>query len=638
MCGIVGLAGPHATEIARTWIAAALEGLRHRGPDAQAIAWLDGAVLGHARLSIVDLSPAGAQPMTSASGNSVIAYNGEVYNTTELRSKLGSLPLRGHSDTELVLERLEREGPAALPDLNGMFALALWQRDKRRLVLARDRTGIKPLYVAQLPGVVAFCSEVRPLMTLPGLDRRIDPEALQLYLALGMVPAPFTLWRGIRQLTPGEVWTVDAQTQVVRSRLAEPIGAWHPQQPPSDPEQLPALLQACVADQLVADVPVGVLLSGGVDSSLVAAAAARAVGKVRTFSVVHADPRYDERKAARAVADHIGSEHVELELPAGGLTEAELDALVDHYGDPFADSSALPTRRLAAMVRRHVTVALSGDGGDELFAGYTRYRENGWVTTAARLGSHASAAIGATATRLNRHVGAGDNLRGKLRRGARLFDLARRPPTQRAVGTLTYFWPDESRALLRPEFRCPQDALSAVVSERAVAGLDPTLVEGCHRLEQRLVLPDDMLVKVDRMTMAESLEIRPPLLDNRMVAFAQALPLRHKFDRGVGKIALKALARQWVPAWVVDRPKQGFALPLLAFGGAVLQDRTRWALGASDSPLRELFEPAALAQLSEEFARRGEGWQPEDSPFRRAHRQWALVLLATALQRRGWLR
>ena len=218
MCGIVGVAGPQATDLARGWMDGALQALRHRGPDAQAIARLDGAALGHARLSIIDLSPAGAQPMTSASGRTVIAYNGEVYNTAELRRKLGPMPLRGHSDTELVLERMERDGLAALPELNGMFALALWQSEERKLVLARDRTGIKPLYVAELPGAVAFCSELRPLMTLPGLDCRIDPAALQLYLALGMVPAPYSLWLGVRQLLPGEVWTVDAEARIARDR------------------------------------------------------------------------------------------------------------------------------------------------------------------------------------------------------------------------------------------------------------------------------------------------------------------------------------------------------------------------------------------------------------------------------------
>jgi len=614
-----------------------LRALRHRGPDAQAVASLDGAVLGHTRLAIIDLSPAGAQPMTSASARSVLAYNGEVYNTAALRARLGGAPLRGHSDTELVLECLERDGLAALPVLNGMFALAWWRKDTRCLVLARDRTGIKPLYVAELQGAVAFCSELRPLMTVAGVDRRLDPAALQLYLALGMVPAPMTLWRGIRQLEPGEVLTVDSAGLVARSRLAEPIGAWHPERAPSDPADLPTLLQTCVTDQLVADVPVGVLLSGGVDSSLVAAAAARSVGTVRTFSVVHSDPRYDERTAARAVARHIGSDHVELEMPAGGLTDAELDDLVDHHGDPFADSSSLPTRRLAQLVRRHVTVALSGDGGDELFAGYPRYRENGWVAAAARAGSWANAAVGGLATTATRMARGSDPIRGRLRRAARLFGLARRSAAERAVGTLTYYWPAEANAMLRPAYQAPPDQVETLVRGRAIAGLDPALPEGCHRLEQRLVLPDDMLVKVDRMTMAESLEIRPPLLDDRMVAFAEALPLRHKWHRGQGKWVLKELARRWVPAWVIDRPKQGFAVPLLQFGGEVLRERTRWALQGSDSPLRVLFEPAALAALQTEFATVGEGWRPEDSPFRRAHRQWTLVVLATALHRRGWL-
>ena len=644
MCGIVGIVGPRAVELGQGWIEGAVRGLFHRGPDASAIWRGQGALLGHTRLAILDLTPAGAQPMTSASGRTVLVYNGEIYDAAVLRQTLPDLQPRGHSDTEIVLELLERQGEDALPQLHGMFGLAHWHVTERTLLLARDRTGIKPLYVADLGGAVAFSSEIKPLYSLPGLDRRLDPEALSLYLALGFVPAPWTLCRGIRQLQPGEAAHVDAQGSLSVKRVMPPIGLPHhdvPTDPHEQDEVLEALLMQSVADQLAADVPVGVLLSGGVDSTLVAAAAARKVGRIRTFAIVHRDPAYDERKAARAVADHLGADHTEIELPDAGLTREELEQLVDHHGDPFADSSSLPTRRLAREVKRHVTVALSGDGGDELFAGYPRYTQNLLVDKALHVPRPVAAVLQRAGESLAAHV-PDDRVRGLLRRATRVLSLRQRSQAQRAIGTLTWFWPDEQRALLRPDWHAPLDGLDRYVTERVPPGLDPTHPEGCHRLEQRIVLPEEMLVKVDRMTMAESLEIRPPLLDDRLVWFAAGLPIERKLARREGKLAghegkaiLKSLARRLAPAWVIDRPKKGFALPLLTFGGPVLDDATRWALQDPGSPLQRLFRPEALVDLGREFARRGEGHTAEDSPYRRAHRQWALVLLALAIERHG---
>ena len=646
MCGIVGIAGPGlrtgaaaCADLAAT-TTAATQALRYRGPDAQATWQGDGVALGHVRLAIVDLTSAGAQPMVSRSGRTVCVYNGEVYNRAELAAPLGDFPFRGHSDTEVLLERFERDGVRVFQQARGMFAIALWDTVSGELTLLRDPIGIKPLYVAQTDDGVAFCSEAAPLFGWPGVDNRVDPESLQHVLTLGWMPAPWTLARGVRQLLPGEIWRVNLAGQVRKERLAPPIGqaiGGGPSDPAEQDRQLAHLVQSAVTEQLEADVPVGVLLSGGVDSSVVAAAAAKARGKIRTFAVVHRDPRYDERKAARAVADHLGSDHTELELPTGGLTVEELQGLVDHHGDPFADSSSLPTRRLAHLVRQHVTVALSGDGGDELFAGYARFALNNQVEQLARLLTPLPNSARLGLRQLGRPLPSAlplpERVAGLSRRLQRALLLALRPATDRSVGTLTFFWPDEQAQLLAPAWRSP-DALAALLTARCP--LPPSgEPEAAHRLEQHLILPDEMLVKVDRMTMAESIEVRPPLLDPRIAAFAASLPLQAKYGNGEGKSVLKRLARQWVPPWVVDRPKMGFAIPLLDFGGAVLQDATRWALQGADSPLQQLLTPVARQKLQAEFAVRGEGRGAEDSPYRRVHRQWLVTLLALSIQRHG---
>jgi asparagine synthase (glutamine-hydrolysing) len=640
MCGIVGIAGSAATGLGEAWVRGVVAtGLQHRGPDGSGVWVGENAVLGHTRLAILDLSPAGAQPMASASGRTLLTYNGEVYRADELARRIPGVAWRGHSDTEIIAEHVERAGTAGLEDLHGMFALATWDLQAQRLTLARDRAGIKPLYWAQVGDGVAFSSELAPLCDLQGVDKTLDREALALYLSLGCIPAPWTICQGIRQLEPGYALILQPRSPPRIERFASPLG--EPalaalSDPHEEDEALEAAILAAVGDQLAADVPVGVLLSGGVDSGVVAAAAARKTGRIKTFSIVHQDPRYDERIHARAIARHLGTDHTELEMPPGGMTRDELETLVDHHGDPFGDSSSLPTARLARLVREHVTVALSGDGGDEVFAGYPRYWQNDVVRHLARLPGPVRRVFlqgyGAVGPRL-----ASERWRSPLRRVARAMQAAGRGPGEQALSTLTFFWPDEQAELLRPDRCCDADILERLVAARAPAGRDPAEPDACHRLEQRLVLPDDMLTKVDRMSMAASIEIRPPLLDDRIAQFAAGLPIGRKMHGREGKAILRALARRWLPPSTVDRPKMGFALPLLDFGGAVLADATRWALESADSPLRQVFLPEALSALAREFARLGDGIHPEDSAFRRAHRQWLLVVLALSLQRRGVL-
>jgi asparagine synthase (glutamine-hydrolysing) len=637
VCGIAGLLPPTAPSHP---LRASLEpelhrlarALRHRGPDASGVATAGGAGLAHARLAIIDLSPSGAQPMWSPDGCFAIAYNGEVYNFAALRRELEGQGERfaGTSDTEVVLRLLARDGEAALARLDGMFALALLDARSGEVFLARDRAGQKPLYWAALAGGgFAFASEVVPLLGVPGVDAGLDREALSHLLTFGLVPSPFSLRAGIRQLRPGSWLRIRAgQAAVERRWVAEP-GPVEPRWPGDLAElsrRLEDLLSDTVREHLVADVPVGVLLSGGVDSSTVAALAARHVGRLETFAVVHRNPEYDEREAARAVAAAIGSEHHEVEFSDAPLSEDELDAIVDHHGDPFADSSSLAVLRLSREMRRHVTVALSGDGGDEVFAGYPRFSYLRGLAAAARLprgllrGGEALLAAAGT---------------GLGRRAARTFHVAAMPAPRRLVAFTTLFWPEEQARILRPELQ-PEGGGAArldALLERSGARVEADPPAAAHWLEQRIVLPDDMLTKVDRMSMACSLEVRPPLLGARVLDFAARLPFPMKHAGATGKRILRAVARRNVPAWVVDRPKKGFALPLEASGGKVFEEASRFALESEASPLRELFRPEALAALAVSLRRSGEGRDPEDSPFRRVHRRWLLALLARALVR-----
>lgn len=649
MCGLAGIlpgsAGPLREPAAlEAELRRMRDRLAHRGPDASDLfvsVHADqgdaAAGLAHTRLSIIDLSESGAQPMASDDGRFVIAYNGEVYNFPALRQALQGegVRFRGHSDTEVVLRSLERHGLAALRSLDGMFALALLDTHDASVLLARDRVGQKPLYVARLSGRGwAFASELTPLLGVPGADTELDRESLSHILVFGCAPAPHTLRRGIRQLEPGAWMRLRAGADPEHGRFVDAPG---PRAPVSEfgvgsdlesqSRALEKALERSVSEHLVADVPVGILLSGGVDSSTIAALAARCAGPVKTFSIVHDDPGYDESREARAVADAIGSEHHELRLPAGGLTEAELDCIVDHHGDPFADSSSLNVLRLSRAMREHVTVALSGDGGDEVFAGYDRFAQLRWLS---RLGRLPGIALRGGADLARQLPGE------RARQIARSLQIASMPVDRRALAFRSLFWPEEQEQILLPEWRPGASGanLDRLLEEHGTR-LEPDPVASAHWFEQRLNLPDDMLTKVDRMSMVAALEVRPPLLSNDVLAFAAGLPFSAKNARGEGKRVLRALARRLVPSWVIDRPKKGFALPLIDFGGTVFAEATRFALESEHSSLRRLFLPAALGALSAELLHRGSGRHPEDSSFRRVHRRYLLTILERGLSRLG---
>ena len=596
MCGIAGFIGalPQAADGLRDQVRRMADAISHRGPDHDG-QWVDAAqrvALGHRRLAIVDLSPQGAQPMVSHCGRYVVAYNGEIYNHLELRSALGHLPWRGHSDTETLLAAFTRWGILnALPRLVGMFAIAVWDRETRTLTLIRDRMGEKPLYWGHLPGgEVVFGSELGALRAHPRWRGEIDRGALTLYLRHSAVPAPWSIYRGVCKVEPGawvrisaggavehgRWWCIDEVASVGLAKRAE-ASAW------TDVEatdRLEALLLQSVRSQLLADVPIGAFLSGGVDSSTIVAMMVRGEReRVRTFAIGFDHPGFDESEHARAVAEHLGTEHTELRVSAADAL-AVVPRLPRMYDEPFADSSQIPTALVTAMARRGVVVALSGDGGDELFAGYNRYliADRLWhcisgVPLPLRRGvSRALLGIGA------------DTLSALANRLQAL-----RPTTQRHA---------EVGPKLHKLARCvlPMATLEAMHSALASVWLDPSAIvvdghepvtaydetlhgqpEGVERmclLDQRAYLPNDILVKVDRAAMAVSLETRVPLLDHRVIEFAWQLPLRFKLRDGQTKWLLRQVLYRHVPARLIERPKQGFAVPLQAWLRGPLRD---WA-------------------------------------------------------------
>lgn len=596
MCGIAGFLGGDFADAAAT-VRQMTDAIRHRGPD-DADAWIDaeaGVALGHRRLSVVDLSPAGHQPMASRDGRLVIVYNGEIYNAEDLRRELTGIDWCGHSDTEVLLEACRRWGVRrTLERLVGMFALALWDREERSLVLARDQLGIKPLFWGRFGGLVLFGSELKALRAHPGWAPAIDRNAVAAFLRHNYVPAPHTVYDGIRKLEPGTLATLKPGGEPVVERYwdldrvaAEGLGEPFTGSDAEAEEALHALLLDAVGRQMVSDVPLGAFLSGGIDSStVVALMQARATGPVRTFSIGFREEGYDESKHAAAVARHLGTDHTELTVTPDEAREV-IPRLPHIYDEPFADSSQIPTCLLSALTRRHVTVALSGDGGDELFGGYSRYAlaERIWAKT--RL-----------LPRPARHLLAAAVEGVPPNRWDALFQLvpaAKRPPQpgdkmHKLAGVLTE---DEDAIYRRLVSHAtePSELVPGAVEPKgllwdpAVRARVPGFFERMQYLDTLTYLPDDILTKVDRASMAASLEARVPLLDTRVVEFAWRLPRRLKQRHGQGKWLLRQVLYRHVPPALVERPKMGFGVPIDSWLRGPLKD---WAA--------DLLDPSRMAQ------------------------------------------
>ncbi len=583
MCGLAGIFTTSArSELAET-TEAMVATIVHRGPDDKGI-WLDaeaGIGLGFRRLAIIDLSEHGHQPMESSSGRYMMIYNGEVFNYRELRRDLevAGWRFRGHSDTEVMLGALERWGvKAAATRFIGMFAAAVWDRELRALHLFRDRLGIKPLFVSASPGQVSFASELKALVAQPGFDRSIDLEALVAYLRYLYVPAPRSIYRSAAKLLPGHLITIFDPAQplppserfwsaeeAARRGLAEPFEG-------SDSEairQLEALLTDAVERRMIADVPLGALLSGGIDSStVVALMQAKSTRPVKTFTIGFDVLRYNEAAHAARVARHLGTEHTELML-SGEDALAVVPRLPDMFDEPLADPSQIPTFLVCALARKEVTVALSGDGGDELFAGYNRYVVGARMLprllsmprvarrlVAAGIGTlppagwdRVHAAVTPVLPASLRHRLPGE----KLHKAGRLMELDTLADMYRS---LLSAWNAPQR--LVPGGGEPADEVDRILRSN-------TRVEAVEKMmlaDQLTYLPDDLLAKVDRASMAVSLEVRVPLLDHRVVEFAWRLPQALKIRNGQGKWLLRQVLYQRVPRQIAERPKMGFSVPI----------------------------------------------------------------------------
>jgi asparagine synthase (glutamine-hydrolysing) len=572
--------------------------LDHRGPD-DARSWVDGAAgiaLGFRRLAIVDLSEAGRQPMVSAAGRHVIVYNGEVYNAEALRPKLAAsgVDFRGHSDTEVILEACAAWGVAAtVKQLIGMFALALWDRETRRLTLVRDRLGIKPLYFGQLGRTMFFGSQPKSFRPHPDWQGEIDRDSLAAFLRFAYVPGPRSIHRGLRQLPPGHLAEIAADGRVVetcywdiRAEAAAGRAARVEIDDREATDAFEALLRDAVARRMIADVPLGALLSGGIDSStVVALMQAQSDRPIKTFSIGFRAEGFDEAPHAAAVARHLGTDHHELYVTSEDA-QALIPDLPRWYDEPFADSSQLPTLLVSRLARREVTVALSGDGGDELLAGYTRYlhgqRLLGWAEAVPRPLRHVGASI-LEAVPAGTWDGLARVLPGPIRparpadRAAKLADLLRAGAEEQLYRQLVGQWAEPER--LVPGATEPIDPIWTGALAREI----PDFVQRMQLIDMMTYLPDDILAKVDRASMAVGLEARVPLLDHRVVEHCFRLPARFKIRNGESKYLLRRVLDRYVPAALVDRPKMGFGVPI-----------DRWLRGPLRDWAEALLTPAQL--------------------------------------------
>jgi asparagine synthase (glutamine-hydrolysing) len=618
MCGIAGClhrrgrADPSVVE-------AQLRLLDHRGPDSWGIHADGNAAIGQTRLAIIDLRT-GDPPITTEDGSYGGVLNGEIYNYAALRDELGRQGHRLHTtgDTEVIPHLAERLEPTELASrLDGMFAFAVWDRPRQRLVLGRDRLGKKPLYWWLGPDCLVFASEIKSVLAHPAVTSRLDEGAIDAYLRFGYVPTPRTMYDGIRSLPPGHVLVAGPDLQVDIRPYWEPRAAGTHGVTPLDvglPEAARLVrsgLQAAVERRLVADVPLGAFLSGGVDSSAVVALMARATDRpVRTFTIGFEDADgFDERPWARSVAQRYGTDHTEFVVSPGAVDLVE--RLVWHHDQPFGDSSAVPTYLLSELTKRHVTVALAGDGGDELFAGYERFAASVWAGRAARLPDLALRTAGAAARvarqpKVDRFLGvAGRGLPGSL------------------LEWISYV-PESLANELRPgRDRWGERDYEAIwASTRGASTLDRLLV-----LNLRTYLLDDLLPKVDRMGMAHGLEVRSPFLDHELVELALRLPAATK-QRGMAlKRVLKHAVADLLPADLVNRPKHGFGVPLDRWFREDLSAYVDATLGAPDARLRAHVDPAVLDRLIGEHRRGGRT---------HGHALWTLLTLEVFLRQRGW--
>ncbi|HWD90892.1 MAG TPA: asparagine synthase (glutamine-hydrolyzing) [Verrucomicrobiae bacterium] len=589
MCGIAGIwfAKAEGRERLETSARAMGGAMSHRGPDAEGI-WTDaprGLALTHRRLSILDLTEAGAQPMHSHCGRFVIIYNGECYNFTELRNQLvaAGCVFRGSSDTEVIVESCARWGVhKTLEHLNGMFAFALWDRQTGELVLARDRIGIKPLFYGWFGGAFWFGSELKALRALKEFKPELNVESIGQFLKYGYIPAPHSVFKGIFKLPAAHLLTMKSASEkaspecywsVVRDWGQKGAHAFKGTAAEAQ-EQLDQMLRKSVRGQMISDVPLGAFLSGGVDSStVVAMMQAESTRPVKTFTIGFEEAGFNEAESAREVARHLKTDHTDLVLTAGEA-QAIVPMLGQMFDEPFADASQIPTFAVSRLARKHVTVSLSGDGGDELFAGYRHYtvsagrlnRLNRIPSLARKLASGGARIVSERGwDRVFNLIPAGDNASGfKVHKYASLLGHGNAMSQYDLINS-RWFAPETV-------VRGLSNGAARAAAQNHAAGLD--LIELMAVADLNQYLPEDILVKLDRASMAVSLESRVPLLDHDVVAFALSLPLEYKRSNGTGKVVLRRVLEKYVPREIIDRPKKGFSVPIAQWVRGPLRD---WA-------------------------------------------------------------
>ncbi len=613
--------------------------LIHRGPD-DVGAWTDpsiGVSLGHRRLSIQDLSSEGHQPMTSACNRFVMSYNGEIYNFKEIRKELeqNGFQFRGHSDTEVLLGAITKWGlENALKQLNGMFAIALWDREQESLTLVRDPVGKKPLFYGWCHDTFLFGSELKALRTHPEFDAPIDPNALGLFIKYSWVPSPFCIYQGLRKLPPGHLITIDSNS---RLENVIPRAFWSAREVAEQGERTPftssleeatdeleKLLQTAVSSRMIADVSLGALLSGGFDSSIVVAMMQSMSHRpIKTFSIGFWESKYNEAQHAMDIARHLGTDHTELYISPKDAQDI-IPEIPKIYDEPFADSSQIPTVLLSRLARQDVQVALSGDGGDELFAGYTKYPEclQRWKTWENRP--------------LWARKGMADVMTAIARTSWSLFGTSSNSPIEEVPKWQKWFGRQEKKSRWIPatsavdlvalrHARCRRiedyvlkakytDCLLTNVSDWASVS-NP--IQGMMHLDFATFLTDDILVKVDRASMAVSLEVRCPLLDTRLVEFAWRLPLSMRLQGHKGKIVLRKVLERYIPPELTERPKKGFAVPVSEWVKGPLRDWAEHLLDQTRIQQQGLLQPEAVHRVWQQHL---SGWQDHDTLL------WSLLM------------
>lgn len=638
MCGIAGFVGfpSGADETGARAVASAMAAaIVHRGPDAGDV-WIDReaqVALSHRRLSILDLTDAGAQPMLSASGRFVIVFNGEIYNHLDIRDELsraGAAPeWRGHSDTETLLAGIEAWGVATLlPKVRGMFAFALWDRKERQLTLARDRVGEKPLYYGRVgrgaSALFAFGSELKALRQLPGFNAEIDRDSLCLLMRHNYIPAPRTIYREIFKLEPGCFATLSFNSRwphVQRYWSANDVALQGQARPFEGSEQdavaqLEILLRDAVRSQMISDVPLGAFLSGGVDSStIVALMQAESRVPVKTFTIGFSEDQFDEAVHAKRVAKHLGTEHTELYVSPQQAMDV-IPQLPAMYDEPFSDSSQIPTALVARLARDHVTVALSGDAGDEVFCGYNRYiltrrLFNKLARVPAPLRRQVARALVAIPPGAWNRINASlspllpaslrlSNAGDKIHKGASVLDV---PDAESLYLRLVSHWQDPASIVV--DGHEPPTS----VSRRPEALRSLSSIEQMMALDLTTYLPDDILVKVDRAAMYTSLETRVPFLDPRVIAFAWSLPLDFKLRGGKTKWPLRQILFRHVPAQLIERPKMGFGVPIASWLRGPMRGWAEDLLSEDRLRRQGFFHPGPIRQKWREHLSGQRNWQ-----------------------------